>query len=214
MIVIGNMGGLARTNSFLVADPDSREAVLFDAPDGTTGPILEEAARRGLNLKGLWLTHGHFDHMADHPVVKSHFPQAQILIHPLDVPKLQQPNSSIFQLPFIIPPCTHDGLLSDGQLLHIGPHEVQVIHTPGHAPGHVCFHIPAFNLLIGGDLIIGGAVGRTDLPDSNHDDLNASIRRIMKLPGHTHLLPGHGTPGTLEHELQTNHYVQEAMEEE
>lgn len=211
MIVIGNTGGLAHTNAFLVADPDSRQAVLFDAPDHTVGPILDEAQRRGFDLIGLWLTHGHFDHMADHLLVKERFPNAKVLIHPLDVPKLDQPNSSVFQLPFSIAPCPHDGLLADGQMLKIGAIDVQVIHTPGHAPGHVCFYMAAHNVLIGGDLIIGGAVGRTDLPDSNHDDLNASIRTIMKLPGQTHLLPGHGTPGTLDHELQTNDYVQEAL---
>jgi glyoxylase-like metal-dependent hydrolase (beta-lactamase superfamily II) len=74
------------------------------------------------------------------------------------------------------------------------------------------FHCAAEEVLVGGDLIIAGAVGRTDLPDSDHAELEASIRRVMKLPGTTRLLPGHGEVSTLEYELQTNPCVQAAVE--
>jgi glyoxylase-like metal-dependent hydrolase (beta-lactamase superfamily II) len=74
------------------------------------------------------------------------------------------------------------------------------------------FYCAAHDVLVGGDLIIGGSVGRTDLPDSNHRDLEKSIARVMKLPGNTKLLPGHGDVGTLEYELQTNPFVQDAVE--
>ena len=206
-----NTGGIAATNCYVLADEPSKQAVLFDAPDGTVAPLLDEAQRLGLDLIGLWLTHGHFDHVADHAVVTERFPHAKVLIHPLDAPKLRDPGSSVFQLPFTIPPREPDELLGDGQRLRIGALDVDVIHTPGHSPGHVMFHVPAEQLLVGGDLIICNAVGRTDLPDSDPRQLDASIRRVMKLPPQTRLLPGHCEPSTLAEELETNEYVIEAL---
>ena len=182
-----NTGGIASTNAYLVADEASKQAVIFDAPDNTVAPLLDEAIKRGWDVIGLWLTHGHFDHVADHAVVTQRFPKAKVLIHPLDHPMLQKPMSSLFSLPFVIPARNADGLLADGQKLSIGTLEVEVIHTPGHSPGHVMFYIPKEKILIGGDLIIMGAVGRTDLPDADFGTLQESIRRVMKLPdGHLH----------------------------
>ena len=213
MKILMNTGGIAVTNCFLVADERAKQAVLFDAPDGTVAPLLDEAQKQGWDVIGLWLTHGHFDHVADHAAVTQRFPNAKVLLHPLDVPKLRNPKSQMFALPFTIPPREPDGLLDDGQKLRVGSYEFEVIHTPGHAPGHVMFYCAAQDVLVGGDLIIGGAVGRTDLPDANHHDLERSIRRVMKLPGKTRLLPGHGDVGTVDYELQTNPYVQAAVEE-
>jgi len=211
MIVIANTGGIAHTNAYLVADEASGKAVVFDAPDHTVAPLLQEAKKRGWEVIGLWLTHGHFDHIADHALVTEAFPAARVLIHRLDEPKLLRPNSSFFPLPFSIPPRRADDYLDDGQELQIGSLKVRVIHTPGHAPGHVMFHFPDEGILIGGDLIIMGAVGRTDLPDSDPAVLDASIRKIMRLPESTRLLSGHGSPSTLAQERADNMYVHDAL---
>ena len=202
------------TNCFLIADETAKQAVLFDAPDHTTGPLLDEVTKRGWNLIGLWLTHGHFDHFADHAVVKQRFPAAKVLLHASEEAKAQHPDlqTRMFGLPFSIPPVKADGHVTDNQKLKIGSIEVTVIHTPGHAPGHVVYYLPKEQVLVGGDLIIGGSVGRTDLPDSNHRQLEASIRRVMELPGATKLLGGHGPATTLAEERQRNPYVQEALE--
>jgi len=124
---------------------------------------------------------------------------------------LKEPNSSVFALPFTIPPRSADAYVEDGQELKIGNVRVVVIHTPGHAPGHVMYHIPDEKILVGGDLIIGGSIGRTDLPDSDHAELEKSIRRVMELPGDTRLLPGHGDVSTLDDERRENPYVQAAL---
>ena len=211
--ILANTGGIASTNCYLVADEQAKQAVLFDAPNDTVAPLLEEAARRGWDVIGLWLTHGHFDHIADHPEVSRRFPEAKVLIHRLDDPKLHRPNAMAMLLPFKITPRRADGHVEDGQKLKIGSIDVEVIHTPGHSPGHVMYHLPAEKVLIGGDLIICGAVGRTDFPDSNPAALDASIRRVMRLPPDTQLLPGHCEASTLEHERQTNPYVQQALDE-
>ena len=214
MIVLTNTGGVAMTNCFLIADEVAREAVLFDAPDHTAEPLLKEVAARGWNLAGLWLTHGHFDHFADHTVVRQRFPAARILLHPLDVPKAQHPEvqTRLFGIPLVIPPLKTDGDLSDDQRLKIGSLEVVAMHTPGHSPGHVAYHLPHERVLVGGDLIIGGSIGRTDLPDSDADQMVASIRRVMRLPAATRLLGGHGPATTLGEERQDNPFVHEILD--
>jgi glyoxylase-like metal-dependent hydrolase (beta-lactamase superfamily II) len=211
MKILMNTGGIAATNSFLVADEVEKKAVIFDAPDHTTWALLDAAQKESWEIIGLWLTHGHFDHVADHEVIRSRYPGAKVLIHKLDEPKLQEPGAS-FPLPIRIPPGNADGYVEDGQKLKLGRYEFEVIHTPGHAPGHVMYYCASEKVLIGGDLIIGGAVGRTDLPDSSYDDLVRSIRRVLKLPGETKLMPGHGDISTLDEERESNPYVQEALD--
>lgn len=214
MKIVANTGGLVVTNCYLVADEGTRQAVVFDAPNDTVARLLEEAVREGFDVIGLWLTHGHFDHIADHAVVTERFPQAQVLIHPLDEPQLENPTSRLFPLPFTIPPRRADAHIADGQELTLGNLRVRVIHTPGHSPGHVMYHFVNEGILIGGDLIIMGAVGRTDLPGASLSELQASIRKVMQLPPDTTLLSGHGQPSTLCQELESNPYVQEAMEQQ
>jgi len=216
MIVLTNTGGVAMTNCFLVADELAKKAILFDAPDHTTEPLLDEVAKRGWDLIGLWLTHGHFDHFADHAVVRKRFPSAKVLIHKLEEPKVCQPDlqTRMFGLPFNIPALKVDAYVEDNQRLQVGKLEVTVLLTPGHAPGHVAYHFPEEQLLIGGDLIIGGSVGRTDLPDSDHGQLEASIRRVMTLPDATRLLGGHGDATTLGQERKRNWFVREALQQE
>jgi hydroxyacylglutathione hydrolase len=214
VITLSNTGGIAMTNCFLIADEHAKEAVLFDAPDHTVGPLLDETAKRGWTLIGLWLTHGHFDHFADHPLVKQRFPDAKVLIHALDEPKVRKPEAQlrIFQLPLDIPPLKPDANVKDNERLKIGSLEVEVLHTPGHAPGHVSYYFSKENVLVGGDLIIGGSIGRTDLPDSNHAELEASVRRVMQLPDATKLLGGHGPVTTLGEERRRNPFVREIVE--
>jgi hydroxyacylglutathione hydrolase len=120
MKIIMNSGGIAATNCFLVADEIAKQAVLFDAPDHTTSPLLDMAQKENWQLVGLWLTHGHFDHVADHEVVTSRFGSAKVLIHKLDEPKLEEPGAS-FPLPIRIPPRKADGYVEDGQKLKLGP---------------------------------------------------------------------------------------------
>ncbi len=213
MLVLTNTGGIAATNCFLIADETTKQAVIFDAPDHPVGRLLMEASRQGWEVTGLWLTHGHFDHFADHGEVKSKFPGARILIHKEDELKARHPEvqTRLFGLPLVIQPLRADAYVTDEQLLRIGNIPVTVIHTPGHSPGHVCYHLQSEQMLIGGDLIIGGSVGRTDLPDSNHSKLEASIRRVMQLSPATRLLGGHGEPTTLGYEREHNPFVQEIV---
>jgi hydroxyacylglutathione hydrolase len=214
MTVLTNTGGVAMTNCFLIADEAAKQAVLFDAPDHTVEPLLRQAAAKGWEVVGLWLTHGHFDHFADHAVVRKNFPNAKILIHALDEAKAAHPEvqTRMFQLPFVIPPLKADAHVSDNQRLKFGSLEVVVMHTPGHSPGHVAYYLPKEEVLVGGDLIIGGSIGRTDLPEADPERMVESIRRVMSLPAKTRLLGGHGPATTLADERQDNPFVGEILE--
>jgi glyoxylase-like metal-dependent hydrolase (beta-lactamase superfamily II) len=213
MEVLMQAGGVAMTNCIVVADEKAREAVMFDAPDHTTRRLLDEVRKRGWSLTGLWLTHGHFDHFADHAEVMAAFPSAKLLMHSSDASKLARPDlqTGMFGLPFEIPPGKPHALVEDGQKLSVGALEVRVMHTPGHSPGHVSYFFPAEKLLIGGDLIIGGSVGRTDLPESNHPQLEESVRKVMALGDDVRLLGGHGGASTLGMERADNYFVREAL---
>jgi hydroxyacylglutathione hydrolase len=201
------------TNCFLLADETARQAVLFDAPDHTVAPLLKQADARGWDVVGLWLTHGHFDHFADHAVVRERFPAVQILLHALDQPKAQHPEvqTRLFGLRFVIPPLKADAHVPDNQKLKIGSIEVVVMHPPGHSPGHVVYYLPKEGVLIGGDLIIGGSIGRTDLPDSDPGQMVTSVHRVMNLPAATKLLGGHGDDTTLADQRRENPFVREIL---
>src|SRR4051812_31231710 len=214
MQILSNTGGVAMTNCFVIADETTRQAVIFDAPDHTVGPLLDEIEKCDWKLIGLWLTHGHFDHLADHKIVTDRFPDAKVLIHALDEPMLKQPGSRMFALPFTIPPRSADELIEDGQRLKIGSIDVEVLLTPGHSPGHVAFHLPKEKVLVGGDLIIGGSVGRTDLPGADPDGFVRSLKRITALPSETKLLPGPGDITTIGEELETNEYLRHGLQDE
>src|SRR3954454_16914089 len=128
MKILSNTGGIASTNCFLIADEQTGKAVIVDAPDNTVGPLIDEAKRRAYDVVRLWLTHGHFDHIADHEAVTAAYPKARVLLHALDVPKLKNPGvrTRMFALPFTIPPREPDERVADGGRLEIGGLSVEV----------------------------------------------------------------------------------------
>jgi hydroxyacylglutathione hydrolase len=191
-----NAGGLAETNAYLVVDEATRAAAIIDAPEGTTADLLALAKAQHYDVQYLLLTHGHWDHISDHKVVTDAFPQAKVLIHPLEEPRLIHPASLLFELPYFIEPRKADGYIEDGQKIHIGHISLSAMLTPGHAAGHLVFYSSEHAVLFAGDLLMAGAVGRYDLPDGDIETLKKSLKRIMALPDHTEVLSGHG-PGTL-----------------
>lgn len=211
MQILRAHGGIADTNAWLIADESTGKAVLFDAPNDTTATLLDQCQSRGWDLVGLWFTHGHFDHVADHAVVTSRFPHARLLLHAADENKLTGDYPRIFPLPFTIPPRKPDSYISEGERLSVGSLKVEVLHSPGHSAGHVVYHFPEQNIVVSGDMIILRGIGRTDLPDSDEGQMSQSLRRLSGLPRQTTLLPGHGTPSTLEVELQSNRLLQWAL---
>lgn len=209
MKIYMNSGGLAETNAYLLVDEAARVAALIDAPENTTATLLAIARQNGWDLPFLLLTHGHWDHLSDHAVVTDAFPNARILIHKLDEPKLQNPGSLLFDLPYTIPPRNADGYIADGEKIHIGSLLLAAMHTPGHAEGHLVLYAAEQRVLFAGDLLMAGAVGRYDLPDGDVALLKQSLRRIMRLPDDVRVLSGHGPETTIGRERAHNPFIRE-----
>jgi hydroxyacylglutathione hydrolase len=188
-LVLGPVG----TNAYIVADAQSREAVVIDpAWDGEV--IREEAQRRGWHIRQVWLTHAHFDHIGGiAALVRGIQPAPMIALHPADRPIYDAGGgAALFGMRIETPP-EPSVQLQHGQHLEIGDRSFEVRHCPGHTPGHVVFYCAAEKVVFSGDVIFGGSIGRTDLPGGSYDMLIHSIRtQILSVPNDTRLLSGHG----------------------
>ncbi|HEX9028642.1 MAG TPA: MBL fold metallo-hydrolase [Anaerolineales bacterium] len=200
--------GLVETNTYLVADEASGQAVVIDpAWDGKR--ILAEAERRGWHVVSLWLTHAHFDHLGGAAGLADALnPPPPVALHP-DDQALWHMEGGAPAFGMHIDPGPEPTIdLSDGQILYLGETQVEVRHTPGHTRGGVIFYCPSENLAFVGDLIFQGSVGRTDLPGGDFDTLLTSIQnQVLSLPDETVLLPGHGPRTTVGAERLTNPFL-------
>jgi glyoxylase-like metal-dependent hydrolase (beta-lactamase superfamily II) len=108
----------------------------------------------------------------------------------------------------LVPPPAADVMLAGGDTLSVGALQLQVLYTPGHAPGHVCFHLAADRAIFDGDVLFQGSIGRTDLPGGDFDTLMASIRdHLLTLPDETVVLSGHGPATTIGQEKTSNPFL-------
>lgn len=187
--------GPLQENSYVVACEDSKEAVIID-PGAEAERIYRVVTFHGFRLKYIMNTHGHLDHIGGiaELVNKSGAP---FLLHQDDLYLLdnleQEPLQAYLQVP--VPPAPQQ-LLQDGDRLTVGSLEFQVLHTPGHTPGSVCFLIGS--VLFSGDTLFANSVGRTDLPSGNHDQLLKSIReKLLPLDDSVRVYPGHGNATTI-----------------
>lgn len=202
MLVQAFVTGPLETNSFVVADRATAEAIVID-PGGEPGEILAFLAKERLRCRQIVNTHGHFDHVSGNRALKA-ATGASLLIHAEDAPMLGQAESHARF--FMVraensPPA--DVYLTDREELRVGTALLRVVHTPGHSPGSVTLVAPGMAFC--GDLVFYGSVGRTDLPGGSERTLLDSIRRhILTLPDETVLHPGHGPDTTVGLERRQN----------
>jgi hydroxyacylglutathione hydrolase len=200
--------GPVRTNTYLIADPESREAAVIDpAWDGEI--ILAAAQKRDWRIAHLWYTHAHFDHLGGAAAVANALnPLPLVALHPADHDLWKMAGGSQM-FGFKIDPGPEPTIdFEDGQTLRLGNNRLEVRYTPGHTPGHVVFYCAEAKVCFCGDLIFAGSVGRTDLPGGDWETLVESIqKKIYSLPAETRLLPGHEAETTIGQEIKSNPFV-------
>ncbi len=195
-------GGVFETNCYLFDAPGG--LILFDAPDGS----CEWLTSRGAVPKLLLLTHGHFDHVPDVAKIKERF-DCEIGCHAETAPMISDPNFfRAFGFALEIETAQPDFLIEAGSNQLFAGAEFDVLEVPGHSPGSLCFHSRADRLLIGGDVLFAGGVGRWDLPGGDGELLFRGIReKLFPLGDAVTVLPGHGPPTTIGEERRTNPFV-------
>lgn len=203
MIIVRLPVGALQTNCYIVGCPETREGAVID-PGGQAHLILAEVERRGLTIKYVLNTHGHFDHTdANRAVVAA--TGAPLLLHPADNELLKDLGGAGWFDADSVPSPAADSELQDGDELHVGTLHFRVLHIPGHTPGHVCFYEPHQGVLFDGDVLFQRGIGRADLPGGDELALFASIRNVLfALPDETIVYPGHGMPTTIGEEKRLN----------
>jgi glyoxylase-like metal-dependent hydrolase (beta-lactamase superfamily II) len=198
-------------NCTLLICEQTREAVVVD-PGGEPERILARIHQLGIKPRQLLLTHGHLDHVGAAP----------ILAQRLKLPILGPHRDDAFLLEalpmqaqmFGFPPhqaFTPDAWLDPGETIRFGEERLEVLHCPGHSPGHLVYFNRAGALAQVGDVLFRGAIGRTDLPRGNHDQLMASIQQILlPLGDHVRFIPGHGPVSSFGAERRDNPFLASA----
>jgi hydroxyacylglutathione hydrolase len=188
--------GPLQCNCSILGDESSLEAIVVD-PGDDIPRIMALLARHNLTVKQIVITHAHIDHIAGAHRLKQ-LTGAPILCNQNDLPQIKMMDEQARWLGIPTPiVSTPDDTLDDGKLITIGNSLTgSILHTPGHTEGSVCLYLPAQTLLLAGDTLFAGSVGRTDLPGGDTRKLLASIKeRLLTLPDDTIVIPGHG-PGT------------------
>jgi hydroxyacylglutathione hydrolase len=194
-------------NIYVVTDAATRETAILDV-GFDPGKVIELVRREKLLVRWLLATHAHYDHVAAMLPVQQAV-GGVFALHPSDRPLLERVElqGSMFGLPPVeVPEVGHD--LVPGERVPLGEQSMEVLFTPGHAPGHVTFKHGS--TLWSGDVLFAGSVGRTDLPGASWDQLERSIRDVLfPLGDEMKVLPGHGPATTIGAERKSNPFVGE-----
>ncbi len=203
--------GLLGCNCTILGDEVSREAIVVD-PGYEIPRILAALAKHQLTLKQIVVTHAHIDHIAGAQSLKT-ITGAPILYNQADLPlvAIMDVQATWIGLPPdvptpYVPPPDHSP--ADTETIAIRGLAATVLDTPGHTPGSLCLYVPEHHLLLAGDTLFAGSVGRTDLPGGNPAALIDSIKtRLLPLPGDTVVIPGHGPATTIATEAASNPFL-------
>jgi glyoxylase-like metal-dependent hydrolase (beta-lactamase superfamily II) len=208
-IVVGRITvGPLEVNCYIVYDEAAKEAMAKEAmvidPGDEPDRIMDYIAEKGLKLSKIVCTHTHFDHIGAVPEVKEtsgaslQMHKEELVIYSTAKEMAAFWGHQVDTLP------KPDVLLTEGSEVSVDGINFKVLHTPGHTPGGICLYFK--DVLITGDTLFAGSVGRTDLPGGNMSALKASFKRLMALPPDTKVFPGHGPGSTIAQERRDNFF--------
>jgi hydroxyacylglutathione hydrolase len=195
MFTVGMLG----TNCFVISNTQTKEAIVIDPGFDNASEaknILNEIQRGKLRIKFIVNTHGHPDHVSGNKMMKE-ATGAPIMIHEYDAPMLKNTRA--------------DKTLREGDIIEFGDIKLRVLHTPGHTKGSIT--LLNSNDLFVGDTLFAGSVGRYDLPGGSLEELIHSIKnKILILPDHVKVYPGHGEVTTIGEERRTNPFLKDSFQ--
>ena len=186
--------GLYQTNCYIVHNEGDRRCIVID-PGYEANTILNRVALLGLEIEAILLTHGHFDHVGAVRQIAADT-DCRVFVHEKEL-----------QLPGALTdgPLYYTDLYPESGVMELAGADIKILHTPGHTPGSVCLLIG--DLLISGDTLFAGSMGRCDFPGSSIFDMRKSMKKLRDLPGDYRVFPGHAEATTLEFERKTNPYL-------
>ena len=201
-IVVGPL----ENNCYIIADEKTKECFVTD-PGDEPDRILDLIHENNLTIKYIICTHAHFDHVAAVPDIMKET-NAKIVIHKDDLEIYRKTQEQAASWGFEVDPMPEpDIFVSEGDRISLGDITFEILHTPGHSPGGICLY--GEGIIITGDTLFAGSVGRTDLYGGDINQLKASFRRLMSFPDHIKLLTGHGPETTIGQEKIDNFFSHE-----
>lgn len=194
--------GHVQTNCYVVTDEKTLECAVID-PGAEANTIMRYLEENRLKCRCILLTHGHFDHTGAVEDIRKET-DAQVYMSAGDVRR------KITEIGYKFAPPKGTDFFVEGDTVQVGSLIFEVIETPGHSQGSVCFRCG--DALFTGDTLFRDSCGRTDLPASNPNDMLRSLRKLAELPGDYEVYPGHMEDTTLERERRFNMFVQQALQ--
>ena len=198
--------GILGTNCYLAINEETRQTVVID-PAACPTYLMSHVKREGLEIKAILLTHGHFDHTMGIDAFLDEF-HVPVYVHEGDEPLMNDPGlnlSATYTSGYTFSKAEY---IRGGQSLSVAGYEFQVLHTPGHTPGGVCYYVESEKVLFSGDTLFQASVGRTDFPMSSMSDLVQAIReKLLVLPQDVKVYPGHMGETTIGYEQKHNMFI-------
>lgn len=197
------------SNCYVVAESDGpgSSAILIDPGDLQLNHVFTYIDEMQFDIRAVWLTHAHFDHVLGVDLVRSKY-GVPAFVHARDLPLWDMLAETVRkwigqEVPSLKAP---DGYFAEGDILSVGDTSFRVWETPGHSPGSVCF--VADDVAFTGDTLFAGSIGRTDLPLSDSEEMQRSLKKLLDWPNRLSLYPGHMHATTMELERKTNPFLQ------
>lgn len=196
---VGQIG----TNCYLLEDPDAKLCAVIDPGDNADG-IDREIRKAGLSLSMILITHGHFDHVLAVPGLLAKWPDIPVYVHKQEVNWEGKGDQYM-----LLGPVPNIKTVGEGDVIDFSGHPIQVLHTPGHSPGSVCYLVG--DILFAGDTLFAGSCGRTDFIGGSVSQILLSLKRLAGLEGNLRVCPGHDRLTSLDAERASNPFVLQAL---